>query len=45
VSSGERKRIEPKPVTCDTCQGLRYRGREGLLGTTDIVSGSEKAVG
>ena len=26
VSSGERKRIEPKPCACDTCQGLRVRG-------------------
>ena len=26
VSSGERKRIEPKPCACDTCQGLRARG-------------------
>jgi hypothetical protein len=26
VSSGERKRIEPKPGVCDTCQGLRIRG-------------------
>ena len=26
VSSGERKRIEPKPVACDTRQGLRRRG-------------------
>ena len=37
VSSGERKRIEPKPCACDTCQGLRARGcgtvRVGL--TTD----------
>ncbi len=37
VSSGERKRIEPKPCACDTCQGLRVRGcgtvRVGL--TTD----------
>src|SRR4029450_11692071 len=28
VSSGERKRIEPKPCACDTCQGLRARGCE-----------------
>jgi hypothetical protein len=26
VSSGERKRIEPKPYACDTRQGLRVRG-------------------
>ena len=26
VSSGERKRIEPKPCACDTRQGLRVRG-------------------
>ena len=26
VSSGERKRIEPKPCACDTCKGLRVRG-------------------
>ena len=26
VRSGERKRIEPKPCACDTCQGLRVRG-------------------
>ena len=26
VSSGERKRIEPKPCACDTCQGLRMGG-------------------
>ena len=26
VSSGERKRIEPKPHACDTRQGLRVRG-------------------
>src|SRR6476469_2891227 len=25
VSSGERKRIEPKPCACNTCQGLRRR--------------------
>ena len=31
VSSGERKRIEPKPDTCDTCQGLRVRGCETQL--------------
>jgi hypothetical protein len=26
VSSGERKRIEPKPSACDTRQGLRRGG-------------------
>ena len=26
VSSGERKRIEPKPCACDTRQGLRTGG-------------------
>jgi hypothetical protein len=31
VSSGERKRIEPKPHACDTCQGLRVRGCGSVL--------------
>ncbi len=26
VSSGERKRMEPKPVACDTRRGLRHGG-------------------
>src|ERR1700737_1400774 len=26
VSSGERKRIEPKPVACETRRGLRHGG-------------------
>jgi hypothetical protein len=33
VSSGERKRIEAKPVACDTRQGLCGRG----CGTTRVV--------
>ena len=30
VSSGERKRMEPKPVACDTRRGLRHGGRGTL---------------
>ena len=40
VSSGERKRIEPKPHACDTCQGLRVRG----CGTVPIRLTTDQAV-
>ena len=49
ASSGERKRIEPKPCACDTCQGLRVRGcgtvRAGLTtGRTVRKSGANRSL-
>ena len=45
VSSGERKRIEPKPMSCDTCQGLRCRGCGTLCGGSDSPLRSYKILG
>ena len=49
VSSGERKRIEPKPCACDTCQGLRVRGCGTVLiqltlGRTVIKSDASRSL-
>jgi hypothetical protein len=43
VSSGERKRIEAKPGTCDTWQGLRVRGCGAFVDRSASRSGSDKA--
>ena len=45
VSSGERKRIEPKPCACDTCQGLRTGGCGIFRGGADDPPGSYKVAG
>ena len=44
VSSGERKRIEPKPCACDTCQGLRVRGCGTILMDLTVCRGVIKFV-
>ncbi len=45
VSSGERKRIEAKPGTCDTWQGLRVRGCGTFVDWSASRSDSEKVRG
>ena len=43
VSSGERKRMMAKPVSCDTRRGLRRRGRGTCCPGSDGPGGSDKA--
>ena len=45
VSSGERTRIEAKPGTCETWQGLRVRGCGACMDRAADRSGSEKTSG
>ena len=44
MSSGERKRIEAKPVARDSRQALRGRGRGNVVAGSAVLAGSEKDV-